>query len=106
MWDSQDEEPFIPHKLVQRFRTDFLTYLPARLVPAAAGMATVMGVTPAIIWGRWADSPVLRLELSCLAPAVYVGMLFLLREFSREDWAHVWGWLEKRLETGRKQDSR
>ncbi|MFC2083286.1 polysaccharide biosynthesis C-terminal domain-containing protein, partial [Candidatus Bipolaricaulota bacterium] len=72
----------------------------------SAAAATVMGVTLAVTWGRWTDSLVLRLGLSCLSPAVYVGMLFLLRELSREDWKHVCVWLKERLRIGQGEDPR
>lgn len=71
--------------------------IPWATLGRSAGAAAVMGGTLALTWGGWTDSLVLQLGLSCLSPAIYVGMLFLLRELSREDWEHVCAWLKKGL---------
>ena len=68
--------------------------------------SAVMGLTLTLIWGDWIDSLALRLVLTGVAPAVYVGGLSLLREFSREDFRSLWGWVEKRFRSGQKRDSR
>ena len=70
----------------------------------SAAAAAAMGVALAATWGRWTNSLAPRVALSFLAPAAYVGMLFLLREFSREDLEHVLAWLGRRLGIGHRQD--
>jgi len=44
MW-NREEEPVLPRELVRRFRMDLLAYLPARLIPAAVGLASVIVLT-------------------------------------------------------------
>ncbi len=75
--------------------------IPWATVGRSAAAAAVMGVSLAAIWSRWTDSLASRLALSCLAPVVYVGLLFFLGELSRDDWRHAWAWLARRLRMGR-----
>jgi len=71
---NREERPVLPHELVQRFRMDLLAYLPARLVPAAVGLASVMALTrlfPPEEFGRYA----LALAAGGIAQVVLGGWL-------------------------------